>query len=177
VANHNGAGQVVIAGDADAIAAAGAIAKELGARKVLPLPVGGAFHTPFMAPAADRLRAALDATAWSEPAVPVVANVDARPHREAGVWPDLLHAQLTAPVRWRQSVEAMVAEGVTTFLELGPGNVLTGVAKRAAKGATALAVGSPDDLDAAVEAPPGRRARPPSRPATASTSSPPSGWW
>jgi [acyl-carrier-protein] S-malonyltransferase len=166
VANHNGAGQVVIAGDAEAITAAGAIAKELGARKVLPLPVGGAFHTPFMAPAADRLRAALDAAAWSEPAVPVVANVDARPHREAGVWPDLLHAQLTAPVRWRQSVEAMVAEGVTTFLELGPGNVLTGVAKRAAKGATALAVGSPEDLDAAAKAAGSDATEPATQPAT-----------
>src|SRR5687768_15399956 len=99
VANSNGAGQVVIAGDADAIAEAGAIAKSLGARKVLPLPVGGAFHTPFMAPAAARLRAALAAATFGNAEVPVLANVDALPRQHADQWVDLLEAQLTAPVR------------------------------------------------------------------------------
>jgi [acyl-carrier-protein] S-malonyltransferase len=150
VANHNAAGQVVIAGDPVAVEEAGAIAKELGARKVLALPVGGAFHTPFMAPAAARLRAALNRVAWCAPAVAVVANVDASPHRDEQRWPELLHAQLTSPVRWRQSVERMVADGVEVFLEIGPGNVLTGLAKRAAPGTTALAVRTPEDLDAAV---------------------------
>lgn len=151
VANLNGAGQIVIAGDADAITEAGAIAKDLGARKVMPLPVGGAFHTPFMAPAADRLRAALDAAPWSHADIPVIANVDAEPHREADGWAALLHAQLTSPVRWRQTVERMVTDGVTVFLELGPGNVLTGVAKRAAPDGTAVSVSSPDDLDRAAQ--------------------------
>jgi [acyl-carrier-protein] S-malonyltransferase len=151
VANSNGAGQVVIAGDADAIAAAGAIAKELGARKVLPLPVGGAFHTPFMAPAAARLGAALAATAFADAEVPVVANVDALPHQHADQWAELLDAQLTAPVRWRQSVERMVADGVTAFLELGPGAVLTGLTKRSAPGAVATAAAEPAALDGVVE--------------------------
>lgn len=152
VANSNGAGQVVIAGDADAITEAGAIAKELGARKVMALPVGGAFHTPFMAPAADRLRAALAATAFHNASVPIVANVDALPHQHADQWADLLDAQLTAQVRWRQSVERMVADGVTTFLELGPGSVLTGMAKRSAPDAMARAAAEPAALDAVVEA-------------------------
>jgi [acyl-carrier-protein] S-malonyltransferase len=152
VANTNGAGQVVIAGDPDAIAEAAAIAKELGARKVMPLPVGGAFHTPFMASAADRLQAALAATRFENASVPIVANVDALPHQHADQWADLLAAQLTAPVRWRQTIERMVADGVTTFLELGPGSVLTGVAKRQAPDGTARSAATPEALDAAVAA-------------------------
>jgi len=151
VANSNGAGQVVIAGDADGIAEAGAIAKELGARKVLPLPVGGAFHTPFMASAAERLRAALAATSFSNAEVPVLANVDALPHQHADQWADLLDAQLTSSVRWRQTVERMLAGGVTAFLELGPGAVLTGMAKRSAPGAAAKAAAEPAALDEVVE--------------------------
>src|SRR5690606_36814594 len=108
VANTNGAGQVVIAGDPDAITAAGAVAKELGARKVMPLPVGGAFHTPFMARAVERLGAAIAGVAFANSAVPIVANVDALPHQHAVQWADLLAAQLTAPVRWRQTIERMV---------------------------------------------------------------------
>lgn len=152
VANTNGAGQVVIAGDPDAIAAAGAVAKELGARKVMPLPVGGAFHTPFMAPAAERLTAAISGVDFANSAVPIVANVDALPHQHADQWADLLAAQLTAPVRWRQTVERMVADGITTFLELGPGSVLTGVAKRQAPDGTARSAATPDALEAVVEA-------------------------
>lgn len=152
VANSNSAGQVVIAGDPEAITEAGAIAKELGARKVMALPVGGAFHTPFMAPAAERLRAALAATTFANASVPIVANVDALPHQHADQWADLLDAQLTAPVQWRQSVERMVADGVTTFLELGPGSVLTGMAKRSAPDAVARAAAEPAALDAVVEA-------------------------
>ncbi len=151
VANSNAAGQVVIAGDPDAITEATALAKERGARKVLPLPVGGAFHTPFMAPAAERLRAALGATEFADATMPVVANVDALPHQHADQWADLLDEQLTAPVRWRESLERMVADGVTVFLELGPGGVLTGMAKRGAPGARAQAISSPADLDEAVQ--------------------------
>lgn len=152
VANTNGAGQVVIAGDTDAIAEAGSIAKELGARKVMPLPVGGAFHTPFMAPAAERLQAALAVTTFANASVPVITNVDALPHQYADEWAGLLAAQLTAQVRWRQTVERMVADGVTTFLELGPGAVLTGMAKRSAPDATARAAAEPAALEAVVEA-------------------------
>lgn len=151
VANSNGAGQVVIAGDPDAITVAGVRAKELGARKVLPLPVGGAFHTPLMAPAAERLRAALARTAFADAEVPVVANVDALAHQHADQWSDLLDAQLTSPVRWRESVERMVADGVTAFVELGPGSVLTGMAKRSAPSATARSAAEPAALDDVVE--------------------------
>lgn len=151
VANSNGAGQVVIAGDPDAIAEAGAIAKQLGARKVLPLPVGGAFHTPFMAPAAERLVAALAATTFADAEVPVIANVDALPHQHADQWAGLLEAQLTSPVRWRQSVERMLADGVTTFIELGPGSVLTGMAKRTAPATAARAAAEPGSLDNVIE--------------------------
>jgi len=151
VANSNGAGQVVIAGDADAIDEAGSIAKELGARKILPLPVGGAFHTPFMVPAAERLRAALAATTFANAEVPILANVDALPRQHADQWADLLETQLTSPVRWRQTVERMIADGITTFLELGPGGVLTGMAKRSAPGATVRAADEPSALEEIVE--------------------------
>lgn len=152
VANTNGAGQVVIAGDPAAIEEAGALAKELGARKVMPLPVGGAFHTPFMAPAAERLQAALATTTFHDAEVPVVANVDALPHQHADQWAELLAAQLTAQVRWRQTIERLVADGITAFVELGPGTVLTGVAKRQAPGGTARSAATPDALEAVVEA-------------------------
>jgi [acyl-carrier-protein] S-malonyltransferase len=151
VANSNGAGQVVIAGDPEAIVEATAIAKELGARKVLPLAVGGAFHTPFMGPAAERLSAALAATAFADAEVPIVANVDGLPHQHADQWLGLLDAQLTSPVRWRQSVERMVADGVTAFLELGPGAVLTGLAKRAGPDVVAQSAAEPAQLDRVVE--------------------------
>ncbi len=151
VANTNGVGQVVIAGAADAVSAAGARAKELGARKVMALPVGGAFHTPFMQPAATALREALALATFENAEVPVVANVDAAPHQHADQWADLLHAQLTAPVRWRQSIERMVADGVRVFLELGPGSVLTGISKRAAPDATAVAAADPDALERVAE--------------------------
>jgi [acyl-carrier-protein] S-malonyltransferase len=152
LANSNAPGQVVIAGDPAAIEEAAALVKERGARKVLPLPVGGAFHTPFMAPAAERLRAALLATDFADATVPVIANVDALPHQHADQWVSLLHQQLTAPVQWRASLERMVADGITVFLELGPGGVLTGMAKRGAPDATVKAVAEPADLDAAAEA-------------------------
>jgi [acyl-carrier-protein] S-malonyltransferase len=152
VANLNGAGQVVIAGDPSAIDEAAAIAKELGARKVMALPVGGAFHTPLMAPAAERLGAALTATAFADTEVAVVANVDAAPHRDGGGWADRLSRQLMSPVRWQPSVDRMVADGVTVFLELGPGSVLTGMAKRSAPDATVLSAADPSALDAVVEA-------------------------
>lgn len=152
VANLNGATQVVIAGDPAAIDEAGAIAKELGARKVMALPVGGAFHTPLMAPAAARLQQALAAVGFSDTELSVVANVDASPHRDGAGWAARLEAQLTAPVQWHPSVERMVADGVTCFLELGPGAVLTGMAKRSAPEATVLSAADPGALDAVLEA-------------------------
>jgi [acyl-carrier-protein] S-malonyltransferase len=148
VANFNAPGQVVIAGSAEAVAAASAAAKELGAKKVLALPVGGAFHTPFMAPAREALKKAIDETTFRAPDVPVIANIDARDHDDPETWRKLLSSQLVSPVRWRQSVQRLAERGFTKFIELGPGNVLTGTIKRIAPHAKGIAVRTPDDLDA-----------------------------
>ncbi|MDZ7677811.1 MAG: ACP S-malonyltransferase [Acidimicrobiales bacterium] len=152
VANYNAPGQVVIAGDPAAIDAAGVAAKELGAKRVMAFPVGGAFHTPFMAPARDRLTKALAGIEWRSPAIPVHANVDADAHTDATPWPDLLAAQLTSPVRWRQILHHFDEAGVNTVVEVGPGSVLTGMAKRTLKGARTVSVSTPDDLDSLLEA-------------------------
>jgi [acyl-carrier-protein] S-malonyltransferase len=147
VANYNAPGQVVIAGTAEAVAAASDIAKELGARRVLPIPVSGAFHTPMMAGARSALRKALGDVAFVAPEVPVVANVDARVHDEPGEWPGLLSAQLCSPVRWRQTLATFSGLGATLFVELGPGGVLSGLARRGVSDIEALSVATPDDLD------------------------------
>ena len=115
-------------------------AKELGAKKVMPLPVSGAFHTPFMAPARDRLRKAIAEAKPRDTEVPVVANVDALAHDQGDDWASLLSAQLCSPVRWRQCLLALADDGVTTLVELGPGGVLTGMAKRTIPNVTAISV-------------------------------------
>jgi len=152
VANYNAPGQVVIAGAPGAVAAAGAEAKERGAKRAAELEVSGAFHTPFMAPARDRLSAAIDATEIRAPEGVVVANVDASAHENPATWRALMNAQLCSPVRWYQSLQTLSEAGFTTFVELGPGNVLTGLAKRTLKGATRLTVNTPDHLDALLDA-------------------------
>ena len=152
VANYNAPGQVVIAGSPEAVAAAGDVAKELGAKRAMPRPVSGAFHTPFMGPARDRLRKAIDQVDFRDPDHPVYANVDAIGHGSAADWPALLSSQLTSPVRWRQSLNELESQGFSTFVELGPGTVLTGTVKRTAKGAANLKVNTPADIDALLEA-------------------------
>lgn len=151
VANYNAPGQVVIAGDPDAIAEAGVAAKALGAKRVMPIKVGGAFHTPFMAPARDRLRKALAEVDLRSPNRPVFANIDATAYESADAWAGLLGAQLTSPVLWRHTLHALSDAGSTVFLELGPGTVLTGMAKRTIKGSTTLNVSQPSDLDSLLE--------------------------
>jgi [acyl-carrier-protein] S-malonyltransferase len=151
VANYNAPGQVVIAGEAAALERASIAAKELGAKRAMPLPVGGAFHTPYMAPARDRLREVLATASLQAPEVPVVANVDARPHDNASDWLSLLSAQLVSPVRWRQSVLTMADAGITTLLELGPGGVLSGLAKRIVPDVRAVSIAVPDDIDRLLE--------------------------
>jgi [acyl-carrier-protein] S-malonyltransferase len=150
-ANFNAPGNVVIAGDPDDIQAAGAIAKELGAKKLMPIPVSGAFHTPFMSPARERLKKALAEIAFRPLEIPVVGNVDALAHPEADEWPGLLLAQLCSPVRWRQSLQTLSDDGMRTFVELGPGTILTGTVKRTIEGANAISVNTPDDLDSLLE--------------------------
>ena len=152
LANHNAPGQVVIAGAPDAILAATAIARELGARRTIPLPVGGAFHTPFMSSARDRLAKAIDRAEFRDPSGLVIANVDATDHGRGADWPDLLKAQLTSPVRWHQTLMTLDTAGFTTYVELGPGSVLTGLVKRTLRGRQRLSVSKPQDLDGLLDA-------------------------
>ncbi len=151
VANYNGPGDVVIAGSTEAIARADREAKALGAKRLLPLAVGGAFHTPFMGPAQDRVRKAVATTELRDPDLPVVANVDAEPHVDGADWTELLGRQLCSPVRWRQSLYVLDELGATMFVELGPGSSLTGMTKRTLPGAQAMAVADPAHLDQLLE--------------------------
>jgi [acyl-carrier-protein] S-malonyltransferase len=151
VANFNAPGQVVIAGSPEGVAAAGAIAKELGAKKVMPLQVSGAFHTPFMAPARDRLRKAIADASPRDTEVPVVSNVDSLAHNAGAEWSTLLSAQLSSPVRWKHCLLTLSELGVGDFVELGPGAVLTGMAKRTVEGARTISVSTPEELDKLVE--------------------------
>src|SRR6478735_6981816 len=130
VANFNAPGQVVIAGSPEGVDAAAKAAKDLGAKKVMPLPVSGAFHTNYMVPARDRLRRAIADAAPRDTEVPVISNVDGKPHNLGSEWSTLLSAQLSSPVRWRQVLQTLGDASVTDVAELGPGGVLTGMAKR-----------------------------------------------
>ena len=152
VANYNAPGQVVIAGTAQGVEAGGVRAKELGARKILSIPVSGAFHTQLMLPARARLRETLAAVEFHSPEVPVVANVDARVHTDPSEWPGLLSAQLCSPVRWRQTLETLGGRGATAIVELGPGGVLTGLVRRTIPDVRAVAVAVPEDLDKLMDA-------------------------
>ncbi|HEY6625048.1 MAG TPA: ACP S-malonyltransferase [Acidimicrobiales bacterium] len=152
VANYNAPGQVVIAGTVQGVAAATKRAKELGARKVLPIPVSGAFHTALMLPARSRLRKALANVEFHSPEVPVVANVDARVHTDPAEWPGLLSAQLCSPVRWRQTLETLAGRGASAVIELGPGGVLTGLIRRTVPDLRAVTITVPEDLDKLMDA-------------------------
>jgi len=149
-ANLNGAGQIVIAGAAAAVARASARARALGARRAIPLPVSAPFHCALMKPAEARLAPDLQALAASDPRIPVVANVDALPKRTAADAIAALVAQVSAPVRWEAVVARLASEGVTTYVEVGPGAVLAGLVRKIHRDATVFSVGSPGDL-AAVE--------------------------
>jgi [acyl-carrier-protein] S-malonyltransferase len=151
VANFNAPGQVVIAGSPDGVARASEIAKELGAKKCMALQVSGAFHTPFMAPARDRLRSAIAAASPRDTDMPVVSNVDGLAHASGSEWSSLLSAQLSSPVRWKQCLLELSELGVVSFAELGPGGVLTGMTKRTLDGARTITVSTPDDLDKLLE--------------------------
>ena len=131
-ANYNSDGQIVISGEAEAIAEACAKMKEAGAKRALPLPVSGAFHSPLMEPARLELGEAIDKTPFRAPACPVYQNVTALPSTDPEVIKDNLLRQLTSPVRWTQTIRNMVADGADSFLEIGPGTVLQGLVKRIA---------------------------------------------
>jgi [acyl-carrier-protein] S-malonyltransferase len=148
-ANLNAPDQTVISGDPAGVERAASALTEAGARRVLPLKVSGAFHSPLMASAADGLLAALDAVALGDPAAPVVANASAEPVRDGASARRLLAEQLIAPVRWVASMQraAALANGAP-FLELGPGAVLAGLLKRIVPGATVTSLGTADEVDA-----------------------------
>jgi len=148
VANDNNAGNIVISGDKAAVDRAIEKAKELGARAI-PLNVSAPFHCPLMQPAADEMATALAEATIVAPAVPVVANVTARPETDPEIIRRLLIEQVTGRVRWRESMEWMAGEGgVTRFAEIGSGKVLTGMAKRIAPDAESLSLNTPEELEA-----------------------------
>lgn len=131
-ANYNCPGQLVISGSIEGIDKACEVLKEKGAKRALKLPVGGAFHSPLMQPASEELQAAINATTFSIPVCPVYQNVNAYPQTDPVAIKENLIAQLTAPVRWTQTVKNMVTDGAVEFFELGPGDVLKGLVKKIA---------------------------------------------
>jgi [acyl-carrier-protein] S-malonyltransferase len=146
-ANLNAPGQVVIAGNAEAVARAGERAKALGAKRVIPLAVSAPFHCALMKPAEDRLAPELRALAASTPRIPVVANVDGEPKRDAPAAIEALIRQVSAPVRWEEVVLRLITEGARTFVELGPGTVLAGLIKKIDRSVSVVSVESPEGLD------------------------------
>ncbi len=151
-ANFNSPGQVVIAGEKEAVERAIALAKEQGCKKAIPLPVSVPVHTPLMQQAADRLAKDLAAVRWSDLSAPLVNNAEAKAISRAGEIQASLIRQLPSSVLWEDTVHAMGSMGVTTFVEVGPGTVLTGLIKRILPGATLLNLNDPKSLDATLEA-------------------------
>lgn len=139
-ANYNCPGQLVISGDIEAINEACEKLKEAGAKRALPLKVGGAFHSPLMQPAKDELQTAIEQTTFSTPKCPVYQNVDAKPYTDAAEIKANLIAQLTSPVRWTKSVQNMIADGADDFTECGPGKALQGMIGRIDKAVSAHSI-------------------------------------
>ena len=151
-ANINGPGQIAIAGTAAAVHRASERARALGAKRVIPLAVSAPFHCALMKPAEDRLAPELRSLRVNDPRMPVVANVDAEPKRDSAAAIDALVRQVSAPVLWEAVVRRLASEGVTTYVEVGPGTVLSGLVKKIHPGAQVLSFGSPTDLAAVVAA-------------------------
>ena len=147
-ANLNGAKQIVIAGTAAAVARAGECAKARGARRVIPLKVSAPFHCALMAPAGERLEPELRSVPAQHPRIPVIANVDAQPRTTAAAAIDALIAQVSSPVRWKDTLRFLASAGVTTYIEVGPGTVLSGLVRKIHKDALVLNVEAPGDLAA-----------------------------
>ena len=149
-ANLNAPGQVVIAGHADAVARAGEIMKARGAKRIIPLAVSAPFHCPLLKPAEDRLAPELRALPAQDPRIPVIANVDAEPKRDAGAAIEALVRQISAPVRWEAVVRRLIADGARTFVELGPGTVLAGLVKKIDRAMSVVSIEDVDGLTAAL---------------------------
>ena len=152
IANVNSAQQIVVAGHRGAVERAVALAAERGGKKSVMLPVSAPFHCALMAPAAEKLRPALEAIAVADPAIPVVRNVDAGVTRTAAEVKPFLLRQVASPVRWTDCVRRLAAEGATTFVEIGPGRVLTALLRRIVDGARGLSVEDPAGLEKALAA-------------------------
>jgi [acyl-carrier-protein] S-malonyltransferase len=150
--NFNSPGQVVIAGDAQAVQRATALAKENGAKRAVPLPVSVPSHCALMQPAAERFAVHLQEAAFAAPRIPVIQNVDVLAHDSPDAIRAALERQLYSPVQWVRTIEAMRERGVNQVIEAGPGKVLAGLCKRIDNSLTALPVHDPDSLDAALEA-------------------------
>ncbi len=150
--NFNAPGQVVIAGTAAGVEAAVTSAKAMGARRALPLAVSAPSHCELMKPAAQQLAAEMSAISWSPASIPVVQNVDARPHHDVEILRTNLVEQLYRPVQWVNTIEWMSGQGVSQGAECGPGKVLAGLVKRIDRNMTVAALETPDGLDAAVSA-------------------------
>ena len=142
-ANYNTPTQTVVAGTTAGLEVATRRLQEAGAKRVIPLNVSAAFHTPLMAPAAERLRAALDRIEWRAPGIPVMANLTGRPHQGGDRIPHVMEMQLRSPVRWAACVAALLEAGCDVFVEVGPKRALTGMMRELAPGKTAVAVASP----------------------------------
>jgi [acyl-carrier-protein] S-malonyltransferase len=149
-ANLNAPGQIVVGGTREGLDAVAAAAKGAGIRRTRPLAVGGAFHTPLMAPAADQLGPVLDGTRFSEPSAPVVANHDGAAHTRPAGWPVDLRTHLVEPVRWEASVRTMVELGADELVEVGPGTTLTALVSRIAPDLTTRNIATPADLEAST---------------------------
>ncbi len=150
IANDNGGGQLVVSGAKEGVEAAARICIDIGAKRAIMLPVSAPFHSALMAPAAEKMRAALAEVALRAPAVPVVSNVAVAPLTDPAEIAARLVEQVTGRVRWRETVEFFAANGVTTLVELGAGKVLTGLARRIDKELAAQAVGTPADVEQAL---------------------------
>ncbi len=150
VCNLNAPGQIVIGGTPAAVESALSLARQRGARRAIPLNVSGAFHTDLMAPAVDGMDRALEGVSLRDPRIPVVANGSARPLTSAREVHEELIYQLDHPVQWQRSVEHMAGAGVTTYIELGPGQVLTGLIRRIVPGAQLVSISSMADIEAAL---------------------------
>jgi [acyl-carrier-protein] S-malonyltransferase len=149
-ANLNGPTQIVIAGHAAAVGRASQLALEAGAKAAVPLAVSAPFHCPLMRPAAERLRPVLAAVEFRAPRFPVYTNVDAAPVLRADAAREALLRQVDAPVRWHESIEAMIASGIRTFVEVGPGRVLAGLVRKIARDVRVLSAGDRDGVEATI---------------------------
>jgi [acyl-carrier-protein] S-malonyltransferase len=163
VANFNSPTETVIAGDTDSVARAGEIAMSMGARRLIQVSVGGAFHTPLMASARNRVRKAIAGVTFHDADIPVVANVDGRVHTSAADWPLLLSAQLCSPIRWTEGIMRLGGleeprpgelslSPTQLFVELGPGDSISTMLRHTLPGVTTVAVSVPEDLDLLVDA-------------------------